>query len=93
MVARGGDRAGLSTDEQPAGRCAPGERLLSVRLAEGTSTEDVLVRNLPYNLFDAVALHGWPSAAEGQWEVGLTVAGLRLQVTMRQPESTPLVID
>ena len=79
MVARGGDRAGLSTDEQPAGRCAPGERLLSVRL--------------PYNLFDAVALHGWPSAAEGQWEVGLTVAGLRLQVTMRQPESTPLVID
>lgn len=67
--------------------CAPGERLLSVRLADGSATEDVRVRNLPYNLIASVGLQGWPSGAEGRLEVGQTVAGLRLQVAM-QPSDT-----
>lgn len=71
--------------------CAPGERVLSVRLADGSATEDLRVRNLPYNLISAVGLEGWPAGAEGRLDVGQRLAGLRLQVALQQPADGPQV--
>ncbi len=68
--------------------CVRGERNLSVRLNDATTTIPVRVRNLPFNLIRGASLVGGPfaPAAETELEVGKVFDGIRVQALLDAAE-------